>query len=134
MTARKKTAAKKKAAKKKTTRKKGARRLNIDADMKRYARQIEKRLKQIEEEIDKAETHYRKTLAKLLRDAGRQVGRLDSVGDKRWRDLIGPARRDFQKLLKRIEKAVSPGAKRKKTASRKKAASKKKAVKRKARA
>jgi len=128
MTARKKTAAKKKAAKKKATRKKAARRIHIDADMKRYARQIEKRLKQIEREIDKAETHYRKTLAKLLRDAGRQVGRLDSIGDKRWRNLIGPARRDFQKLLKRIEKAVSPGAK------RKKAAPKKKAAKRKARA
>ena len=132
MTARRKTAAKKKATRK-AGGKKGARRLKLDADMKRYAGQVEKSLKRIEKEIDKAELRYRKTLAQLLRDASRQVGRLDSLGDKRWRDLIGPARRDFQSLLKRIEKAVAPGAPSKKKAAKKKA-TKRKATKRKARA
>ncbi|MBW2272098.1 MAG: hypothetical protein JRG96_02405 [Deltaproteobacteria bacterium] len=126
------TARRKKAAKKKAARKKGARRRALEADVKRYTAQIEKSLKRIEQEVDKAERRYRKSLATLLRDANRQVGRLDTVGDKRWRDLIGPARRDFQKLLKRMEKAVAPGAKRKKAAAKKKRAVKKKAVKKKA--
>ena len=130
MTARKKATA----ARKNSKAKKGARRktpakgfkvgdLEFPRTLKGFQRDVRRYLSWLEREVGRAESTYRKRFARLLREGSHELGRLEEMGDRRWRDLTDPARRDLAKLLGRLEKAMQPKARAKKKA-RKKAARK----------
>jgi hypothetical protein len=55
-----------------------------------------------------------------MRDAERQLGRLEAEGQKRWRKQTTQARRDAVRLLRKLEKAIEPAPKKKAPAPKRK--------------
>lgn len=122
-------AARKRSARKKTSRKKSARRKtsrrsaltqNLPSNLAEFRKEVRARLNRVEKELDRANAQARRRLARLIRDSSHLLGRLEEKGPTQWRKLTTPARRDAQRLLSRLARAVGP--QRKKKARRKKAA------------
>ena len=70
-------------------------------------------------DFEKAQARYRKGFTRLLRDASHQLGRFEAQGERQWRKATNQARRDAVKVLKRLEKALEPPARKKKARKRK---------------
>lgn len=73
-----------------------------------YTGQVRKRLDRLERELTRAQTDVRRRLARLLREASHQLGKLEARGEAGWRSLAGPYRRQLVDLLKRIERVLAP--------------------------
>jgi len=112
-TARKK-ATKKKATKKKAARKKkAAKRTSIDLvgsalpkSLKAFGRQCRRDLSAIEKQIEIAGKDTRRSLARIVRDASHQLGTLEARGEREWRTLSRNAKRDVERVLRRVQKAT----------------------------
>lgn len=89
--------------------------------LREYAGDLRKRLDRLERDLAKAQLEARKRAARLLREASHQLGRLEVGGEAAWRKLGAAYQKDLVALLKRIEKALAPAAKRR-PARKKKAA------------
>ena len=125
MAARKKTQRKKlgrkKAGRKRPARKARTRRsatltrleLELPATLREYAKQVRRRLNQLEKQIEKAQAQARRRATRLLREASHELGKLHVGGETGWRKLAAPYRRELVALLRRLEKAVAPPAPRK---------------------
>lgn len=107
--------AKKRATRKKTTRRKPARRRRSGlgvADLPRSLREFQRRMRsnlnRLEREVQQTRTFYRRRATRLLRDASRHLGRLETLGERGWRELNTRARREVAALLRRLERAVAP--------------------------
>jgi len=98
-------------------------RLELPATLRDYVAQVRKRLDRLERDVARARADARKQAARLLREASHQLGRLEERGEAGWRRLTRPYRRRLVDLLRRLEKALAPPARRK--APRKKTARKK---------
>ena len=110
--ARKKTA-RKKATKKKATKKKAAKRTRIDLvgsalpkSLKAFGRQCRRDLSAIEKQIEIAGKDTRRSLARIVRDASHQLGTLEARGEREWRTLSRNAKRDVERVLRRVQKAT----------------------------
>lgn len=110
--ARKKTA-RKKATKKKATKKKAAKRTRVDLvgsalpkSLKAFGRQCRRDLSAIEKQIEIAGKDTRRSLARIVRDASHQLGTLEARGEREWRTLSRNAKRDVERLLRRVQKAT----------------------------
>jgi len=84
-----------------------------------YVSQMQGRLDRLEKQISAAQTTAMKRATHLLKDASRQLGRLEERGEKGWRRLSMRYRREAVKLLRRIEDAIAPPPTRRKSATRK---------------
>jgi hypothetical protein len=92
-----------------------------------FRKQVAKQLNQLEREVEKAARPARRRAVKLLREASRELGRLEAHGERGWRQLAAPYRKELAGLVKRIEKAVAPKrAPRKKSGTRKTSGARKK--------
>lgn len=91
--------------------------------LREYAGDLRKRLDRLERDLAKARLEARKRAARLLREASHQLGRLEVGGEAAWRKLGAAYQRDLVALLKRIEKALAPPAKRRPAARKKRATS-----------
>jgi len=80
--------------------------------LREYAGDLRKRLDRLERDLAKARLEARKRAARLLREASHQLGRLEVGGEAAWRKLGASYQKDLVALLKRIEKALTPPAKR----------------------
>jgi hypothetical protein len=67
---------------------------------------VRSRLSRLEREIQSAQAT--KQLTRMLRDASHQLGKWEAAGEKRWKKLTSKARADALKLVRRIEKTLSP--------------------------
>ncbi len=113
-------AARKKARRKKSARKASARRgaplarleRALPPTLREYATQVRTRLNQLEKQIEKAQVQARRRAARLLSEASHQLGKLEAHGEPGWRKLAAPYRRELVKLVRRLEKAVAPPARR----------------------
>jgi hypothetical protein len=117
--ARKKTAPKKatrkKAGKKKTSRKKkAARRSAIDLvgselpkSLKAFGRQCRRDLSAIEKQIEIAGKDTRRSLTRIVRDVSHQLGTFEARGEREWRKLSRNAKRDIERVIRRVRKATS---------------------------
>ena len=116
--ARKKTA-RKKAAKKKATKKKAAKKKNaakrtridlvgtaLPKSLKAFGRQCRRDLSAIEKQIEIAGKDTRRSLARIVRDASHQLGTLEARGEREWRALSRNAKRDVERILRRVQKAT----------------------------
>ena len=108
----KKKATKKKASKRKATRK-SARRSAIDLvgaelpkSLKAFGRQLRRDLNAIERQIETCGKDTRRSLARIVRDASHQLGVLEARGQREWRSLSRNARRDVERIRKRVQKAT----------------------------
>ena len=81
-----------------------------------YSKQVQKRLAALEKEIERARTEARRRAARLLRNASRELGRLEAGGEQGWRKLAGDAQKQALRLLAQLEKAIAPPTPRKKAA------------------
>lgn len=128
MTARKSTS-RKKATRKKATRKKAtvrrrARRMTaldrlqgqLPPTLRQFANELRKRLDGLEREVVRAQIAARRRAARLLRDASRQLGRLEVQGEAGWRRLGAAYQRELVAMLSRLEKTLAPGAGRRRSA------------------
>lgn len=95
-------------------------RIELPPTLRDYVQRVEKRLDRLERDVTRAQLDARRRAARLLREASRQLGRLEVRGEAGWRRLTTPYRRQLVDLLRRLEKAVSPPSQRK-TGARKKA-------------
>jgi len=109
----KKKATKKKSARKKATRKKAARRTAADLigdqlpkSLKAFGRQLRRDLTSIEKQIEVCGKDTRRSLARIVRDASHQLGTLEARGEREWRSLSRNAKRDVEKVIKRVQKAA----------------------------
>jgi hypothetical protein len=129
MTARKKTTGKvrKKAAARTRKSKSALDRLGdeLPATLRDYGKQVRRQLNALEREIERAIPQARRRTAKLIREASHNLGAMEARGEKAWREGAASMTRDAQKLLKKLEKSVSPARASKKKAARKKKAAKK---------
>ena len=81
--------------------------------LREYAKQVRRRLNQLEKQIEKARVQVRRRATRLLREASHELGKLHVGGEAGWRGLAAPYRRDLVALLRRLEKALAPPAPRK---------------------
>lgn len=96
--------------------------LELPPTLQAYQKQVQKRLALLEQEIARAQTEARKQAARLLRNASRELGRLEANGEQGWRKLAGDAQKQALRLLAQLEKAIAPsGAGKKLVRSAKKA-------------
>jgi hypothetical protein len=129
-TKRKKTARKKATKRKASKRPKGAL-ARLEAELPKtlrdYVKRVERGISGIEKRLEKAGTGAQKRALRAVRDAGRQLGRLEERGEAAWARLTVGARKEALSLIEQLEAAIAPKA----TARRKKAARRrKKATKR----
>ena len=103
----------KKSAKKKSTRKKAATRRKVDLvgtelpkSLKAFARQFRRDLTAVEKQIETATKDARRGLARVVRDASHQLGTLEARGQREWRALSKNAKRDVERIAKRLRKAT----------------------------
>lgn len=128
-----KKATRKKASKKKSTRKKKAARkkgmvrsalARIEPDLpptlRDYSKDVRKQLTKLEKDVASAQASASKRGTKLIREASEMLGRLEERGERQWRKLSAPYRRDAVKLLEQMQKAIAP-PKKKKSRRKKKA-------------
>jgi hypothetical protein len=107
-------AAKKKVRKKTATRRgRGAEALDrleaeLPPNLKELSRRVRRDLTRLERQIETARSDARRRWARVLRDASHELGRLEAIGEKRFRKLTTQARRDAVKVLRRLEKAIEP--------------------------
>ena len=87
----------------------------LPTNLKEFSRRVRKGLAGLEGEIQRAQANPRREAARLLREASHALGRFEAEGERRWRKLTAPARREALRLLHRIEGALA-APKRRKTA------------------
>lgn len=87
--------------------------------LREYAGELRKRLDRLERDVTRAQLEARRRAAKLLREASQQLGRLEVAGEAGWRKLGASYQKELVALLKRLEKALAPPARK---PARKKAA------------
>ena len=113
-------AARKKGTRARTAARRGLARLEkeLPPTLQDYARQIRRRLNLLEREVEKAQVQARRRAARLLREASHHLGQLEARGEANWRKLARSAQREALRTLRRLEKAVSPPARRRRPARR----------------
>ncbi len=111
--ARKKTAPKK-ATRKKAAKKKTSRRSTIDLvgselpkSLKAFGRQCRRDLSAIENQIEIAGKDTRRSLTRIVRDVSHQLGTFEARGEREWRKLSRNAKRDIERVIRRVRKATS---------------------------
>ena len=90
---------------------------------------MRKNLNQLERDIERAFPAARKRIARVIRDASHELGRIEERGEAAWRKGLAKATKDAQRmtkdaqsLLRKLERAVAPPAqRRKKKVARRKA-------------
>jgi hypothetical protein len=75
-----------------------------------FRTRVERQLNALQEEVVRRSAPTRRQAAQLLRDASRQLGRLEAEGESGFRRLAENARQELVRLLSRLEKAIDPGA------------------------
>lgn len=83
-------------------------RLELPPTLRAYQQQVQKRLAVLEKEIERAQTEARRQAARLLRNASRELGRIEAGGEQGWRKLAGDAQKQALRLLAQLEKAIAP--------------------------
>lgn len=103
----------KKSARKKTATKKRAKRSAMDfvgADLPKsleaFGRQCRRDLTAIEKQIEIAGRDTRRSLARIVRDVSHQLGTLEERGEREWRALSRSAKRDIERVIRRVKKAT----------------------------
>jgi hypothetical protein len=86
--------------------------------LREYSRRVQALLDRLERQIDKLEVQARKRAARLIRDASHALGRLEAQGERSWLRLTTKARRDTLRVLSRLERAVEPPKRTRRTAVR----------------
>jgi len=126
--AKKKSTRKKAGAKKRGSRRSGGALALFDQELPKgfrdFAQQVQRRLEQVEKDVEKTRLDMRREVAKLIHEGGRRLTALERRADPSWRKVTAPYRREVVKLLSRLEKAVDPP--RRKKASKKKSKKKSK--------
>jgi hypothetical protein len=111
-------ARRKKAARKKTTRRTGAAlgrfRQELPSNLNDFSRRVRRGLTGLEKQFGSA----RRETARLLREASHALGRFEAAGEKGWRRLAAPARREALRLLHRLERVLEAPKPRKPTRKR----------------
>jgi hypothetical protein len=75
-----------------------------------FSRRARRGIAALERELARAQASPRREAARLLREASHALGRLEAEGERRWRQLAGPARQRALRLLRRLEGALAkPG-------------------------
>lgn len=87
----------------------------LPPNLRAYSRRVRRGLSGLEREVARAQANPRREGARLLREASHALGRLEAEGERRWRKLAKPARREALRLLHRLEGALA-APKRRKTA------------------
>ena len=116
------------AARKKTRRKVAPRKKARKSPAEAARAALDSNLRQLEKQLPKNLASGVRELRENLRDLEKQVDKARAEREERWQKLENQIRRDVARVLRRLEKAVAPAAKkpaRKKPAAKKKAAGKK---------
>ena len=79
----------------------------IPANLKDFSRRVRAGLSGLEKEIARAQANPRREAARLLREASHALGGWEAEGERRWRKLAAPARREALRLLHRLEAALA---------------------------
>jgi len=76
--------------------------------LRQFSRRVRTGLTRLEREIVNARSLARGEATRLLRDASQALGRYEAYGERQWRRLTTPARREALRILRRLEKALAP--------------------------
>ncbi len=73
-----------------------------------YIAQLQARLDRLEKQIQQAQDTTMQRATRLLREASRNLGRLEVRGESGWERLSNRYRAEAVRLLRRLEKAIAP--------------------------
>ena len=111
-----KTGSKKKATRKVVRRKRSAGQAKsaymrlereLPPNLRDFSRRVRAGLLELEREVGRTQANPRREAARLLREASHALGRFEAEGERRWRKLTVPARREAIRLLQRLERALA---------------------------
>jgi hypothetical protein len=80
---------------------------DLPPNLRDFSRRVRAGLSRLERDIEKAQARTRREAARLLREASHALGRFEAEGERRWRKLTAPARREAIRLLHRLERVIS---------------------------
>jgi hypothetical protein len=106
MAARRKKAARKATRRKTAVRPAGAALARLEQDLPTNLRDFSRRVRRGLTGLEKQLGSARREAARLLREASHALGRFEAEGERRWRKLAAPARREALRLLRRLERAL----------------------------
>ncbi len=85
---------------------------DLPVSLRQYAKQVAGRLNALERQIGRTRQSTRRRATRLLRETSRELGKLEAKGEAGWRKLTTSTRRQAVRLLRRLEDAVAPKARR----------------------
>lgn len=95
----------------------------LPSSLKAYAHRFRRGLTRLEKDLVKQELSARRKAARLLREASHELGKLEARGEREFKRRATKARKDADRVLKKLERAINPAPaqrkKKKKTAARK---------------
>jgi hypothetical protein len=80
----------------------------LPPNLREFSHRVRAGLTSLERDIEKAQAQTRRRATSLLREASHTLGRYEAEGERRWRKLTRPARREAVRLLRRLEGALTP--------------------------
>jgi hypothetical protein len=86
---------------------------DLPPSLRDFSRRVRAGLTELEREIGRAQANPRREATRLLREASHALGRFEAEGERRWRKLTAPTRREAISLLHRLERALAPPKRRK---------------------
>jgi hypothetical protein len=78
----------------------------LPKSLKAFGRQLRRDLTALEKQIEIARKDTRRSLARIVRDASHQLGVLEARGEREWRSLSRSAKRDVERIVKRVQKVT----------------------------
>ena len=94
----------------------------LPASYKDFSKRVKRDLTRLERQIEDARKDARRRWTRVLRDVSHHLGKLESEGEKCWREGTTQARKDALKMLRRLEQAIDLPSGRRKKGARKKTA------------
>lgn len=102
-------AARKRPARRTTKKRTAAAAQELPARLRDFTKEVRSLLGSLEKEVVKAQASYRRSAARLLREASVELGKFETRGEREWRKLNTTARRNALSMLRRLEKVVGSG-------------------------
>src|SRR3989442_370838 len=84
---------------------------DLPPNLRDFSRRVRAGLSRLERSAGKAQARTRRQAAHVLRESSHALGRFEAVGQRGWRTLTTPARRQALRLLRRLD-ALAPSMRR----------------------
>ena len=86
----------------------------LPSSLKAYAQRFRRGLVRLERDLVKQELSARRKAARMLREASHELGKLEARGGREFKRRATKARKDADRVLHKLERAIDPSPPRRK--------------------